>query len=261
MQITPLRHIFIVAHARTGGTWLGKLFDVFPNVKYLWEPNAFQHPRPEHMGNWDLDDPVSIWCRAYLFKNHIPILPVFEKSQMEIAVYKLHQVLGDIARHGTFWNWPMFELIREKLQAQVIHLVRHPMRWSASVARWGPEHLTLESHEIYALRNREFWDRYAGKPWYQMVRHEDLVESRERIRQLILGHGLVPSRRFEAFCEMTHSGDGDPDPHAHSIMMKPDTVLDRWKELPSRIQEVADRYTREAWAWAGYQPLLEAVTA
>lgn len=254
MQVKPLRNILIIGHARTGGTWVGNLLNTAPNVKYLWEPNSLEHHRKDQMPAWDLNDPIAVWCRVYLFKPHVPIRPEFPKGEIDTAVYKLHTVLGDIARHPVKWNAALFERVRNALDAKVIHLVRHPTRWAASILRWGAKHLTLPSHELYARSNREFHDRYSGKDWYRLFRHEDLLASRDYIDGLFGFSGLDQGQAFVEYQAEMHSEDRDIEPDHHSTVMKSSTVLDRWQSMPPKAFEISERFTEEHWSWAGYQP-------
>ncbi len=255
MQIKPLKFILIFCHARTGGTWLGQLFDTCPNVKYLWEPDAPQHHLSEHLPAWNLEDPVELWCRSYLFKNHLEIQPHFPKTAMDTAVIKEHTALGDMARHSVKWNWKLVEKIRAGLDARVIHLVRHPTRWTASMLRWMGPHMSYASQELYARRNREFYERYKGEPWYRLVRHEDLIRNHSLILELLSFCGLEPSPALTEFLETMNCEDRDTSKKQRNTVMTVGTLMQRWRGMPVRDIEQAEEFTAEHWDWAGYTPL------
>ena len=255
MNIRPLRHVLIVCHARTGGTWAGQLLNTSPHVKYLWEPNAPQHHRKEQIPSWDIDDWVSVWSRVYLFKTHIPIRPEFEKFEMRTAVYKLHTVLGDMTRHAVRWNAALFEKVRSALDAKVVHLVRHPTRWAASILRWMHEFHSVESHELYAESNCRFHDRYQAEPWYRFVRHEDLIDDPQQVLDLLGFCDVSTSPAFTEFVAGMHAEDRDFDDHSRDTTMTKSALADGWRNMPGPAIELAERFTDARWGWAGYQPL------
>lgn len=251
----PLRHVFIVCHARTGGTWTGQLLNTCPNVKYLWEPNAPQHHRADQMPAWDVTDWLHVWCRVQLFKTHIPIRPTFPKQQMDTAVYKLHTVLGDMTRPAVKWTPAMFERIRKYLDAKVIHLVRHPTRWTASIIRWMPEYMNAQAHDLYAEANRAFHDRYHSEPWYRLYRHDDLVTTPGVIDGLFGFAELDQSEAFFQFQQQMHSKDVDHDDHDRNTIMTQRALLEKWRDMPEKWIDLAEETTDKHWSWAGYYPL------
>lgn len=259
MRITPLKFILILCHARTGGTWLGQLFDTCPNVKYLWEPDAPQHHLSEHLPAWNLDDPVELWCRTYLFRNHLEIKPHFPKTVMDTAVIKEHTALGDMRRHSVKWTWRLVEKIRKGLDAKVIHLVRHPTRWTASMLRWMPPHMSYPSQELYATRNRECNEHFQGEPWYRMVRHEDLIRDHSLILEMVRFCGLEPSPALKMFLNLMHSEDLDVSKKERTTVMTVGALTDRWRGMSSHYIEQAEKATAEHWGWAGYTPLMTEV--
>lgn len=260
MEIRKLRHVMIVCHARTGGTWLGQVLNTDPGVKYLWEPNAYQQPVPNHIPNWRVEDDVEVWCRVYLFRPHLAILPEFAKGEMRTAVYKLHTVLGDVARPGVKWTRPLFERIRYALDAQVIHLVRHPVRWAASMRRWMPSHLNDLTTSIYTDGNAEFWEHYAYESWYRLVRHEDVVGNRAALSELMEWCGLEATSSFDEFVGEMNAADIDTSKQQRTTVMTVDTLLNRWRELPEKILGQMQHVTAR-WKWAGYAPLNAEVLA
>lgn len=255
MEISPLRHVFIVCHARTGGTWTGQLLNTCPRVKYIWEPNAPQHHRAEQMPAWDVTDWLRVWCRVHLFTPHIPIRPTFPKAPINTAVYKLHTVLGDMTRPAVKWTPAMFDRMRKYLDAKVIHLVRHPTRWTASMLRWMPEYLNVNAHDLYAESNRAFHDRYMREDWYRLFRHEDLIRNPDAIDALFGFAGLQQGPAFVEYQAEMHSKNVDNDDQDRNTIMTQNALLEKWREIPEKFIDMAEDFTNRYWTWAGYAPL------
>lgn len=248
-----MRHVFILATARTGGTWFGKVMDTAPYVKYLWEPDSHRRPLGERFPQWEHGDPEKMLARIENFEPHQRILPEFPKKGMTTAVYKLYSVCGDVSFMLDDWADEFLE-IREKLDAKVIHLVRHPVRWLASVARWSDRPLR-HCLELYNQGNRAFLERCAGQPWYKAVTHEDATRMSRVVFPTVLEFcNIVYDRLFHDFLGEMHTRDENPDPDNHSTIMTRHTVLMRWKDLDAddikMANEMTDRY------WSGiYEPL------
>jgi hypothetical protein len=147
-----------------------------------------------------------------------------------------------------------FEDIRGKLNAKVIHLVRHPVRWGASVIRWMKVHFSGMTTEMYGRNNADFNQRYRGQDWYRLARHEDLVADPDRVRDLLQWCGLEPGEAFDSYVEMMNRHDMDNDTSHRMTVMKSETLLNRWRDLRP---EVAARLTKSLrhWDWAGYETL------
>lgn len=248
-----MRHVFIIATARTGGTWFGKVLDTGPYVKYLWEPDSHRRSMEERFRQWNHADPEDVRDRIEWYEGHQTILPVFPKKTITTAVYKLYSVCGDVA--GEIEAWPdEFLEIREKLDAKVIHLVRHPARWAASVIRWGDQPLD-KSLEIYSRGNTDFWKECCGKRWYAVVKHEDATNYPGVIFPSMFRFAMISyTRAFHDFCREMHRADETPAAHRYSTIMKKRTVLDRWRGLEDSDLVLANEMVRKYWNGI-YEPL------
>lgn len=241
-----MRHVFILATARTGGTWFGKVMDSGPHVKYLWEPDSHRRAIPERFRQWPLDDPEELRKVIEEYKGHQTILPTFPKKRVTTALYKLYSVCVDVAFVVDEWMDQFLE-IREKLDAKVIHLLRHPARWSASVLRWGDRPLET-SLRLYSERNRSFFDRCTGTNWYKAVKHEDATMYPKTVFSHLFFWCMISyTREFYDFLAEMHTRDHNPKPDDHSTIMKKRTVLDRWRELDPEQLALANEVVRKDW--------------
>ncbi len=247
-----MRHVFILATARTGGTWFGKVFDTGPHVKYLWEPDSHRRPMDERFRQWKHSDSEAMKNRIEWYEGHQTILPAFPKKTITTAVYKLYSVCADVAFVVEEWMDEFLE-IREKLDAKVIHILRHPARWAASILRWGDRPLK-SSLELYG-NDRAFFDRCAGERWYKAIKHEDATMYPTAIFPILFSWCMITyTREFKDFCARMHVEDYKPKPDDHSTVMKKRTVLDRWRGLTPKQIALANDSVREYWTGI-YEPL------
>jgi hypothetical protein len=252
-----IKHVFIVGTARTGGTWFGKMFDTSPHTCYLWEPDNFRFHKGDQFWRWPFDDTNEILYRAFDFKEHVPINPKFVKQRYTHIVSKLCQSLGMINIKGKLRRtWPdgKFDEIREKTNAMVFHLVRHPVRWAASVQRWGPRSDAgmADGLKLYTRINMEFCEAHCGKPYYSLVRHEALASHAiSTMGRIFIDCGLEIPDAFFRYAEEMHARDEDDgtDAHSHKTIMTQDSVLNRWK-TSKRIKgviDLANKLVEEQW--------------
>ena len=248
-----MRHVFILSTARTGGTWFGKVLDTGPHVKYIWEPDSHRRPIPGRFRQWPFDRPEALRKMIESYRAHQTILPQFPKKRVTTAVYKLTTVCADMAFVVEEWMDQFLE-IREKLDAKVIHLLRHPARWAASVMRWGDRPLET-SLRIYGERNRAFFDRCTGARWYKPIKHEDATQYPKMMFPDIFFWCMISyTREFHDFVARMHAEDHKPEPDDHSTIMQKRTVLDRWRELSPENLTLANDAVRKYWDGI-YEPL------
>jgi hypothetical protein len=254
-----MKHVFIVCSPRTGGTWLGKLFDTSPGVKYLWEPNHGIHHAGDEMYTWRLDEPQHVRAKVEAFTPHVDIPPRFSKHAVECAVYKTSGPLSEGNQALALELARRFFEMRRVLDAKVIHLVRHPVRWAASVARWSSRDNAsmMESIREYTRMNIDFRNSHRNHEWYTMVRHENVIDDPvNKMQRLFDFVGVSRSIAFDEFIEEMHSYDGPDDPHCHTVYARKSTPLDRWKTSYKNwfIVRYANEVTRESWKGI-YEPL------
>jgi len=255
--VNEFKHIFVVGTARTGTTWLGKLLDTCRNVKYLWEPDHVHLRRNDVITKWNLDDPVEFRRRIMGFEPHVPILPEFNKGEIDTVVSKLITVLGAVRTDGHGdrdpWAVSFFKSFREKLDAKVLHIVRHPVRWAASVMRWGARPLDkmFGVLDYYTKVNMAFWERYKDEPWYRIMIHDRLtIDTEKELDGIMEFCGLEGGKQLEQFLQKTHSRDSTVSPHMHATVMRKATVLNRWRDqkLNIRIVRYANQLANDRWA-------------
>lgn len=255
--MSEFKHILIVGTARTGTTWLGKLLDTCRNVKYLWEPDHAHLRGDDVITRWNIDDPAELRKHVMEFKPHVPILPEFDKDEIDTVVSKMITVLGAVRTdsHGDRdpWAAPFFEAFREKLDAKVLHIVRHPVRWAASIMRWGgrPLDKMLAILDYYTKVNMAFWARYKDESWYRLVLHDSLTEyTEEEITEIMKFCDLDGGKQLEQFLRKTHAQDTPVSPHKHATVMTKATVLNRWchQRLGPEIVLAANQLARDKWA-------------
>lgn len=249
-----MRHIFIFCSPRTGGTWVGKLLDACSEVKYLWESDHPHFHGARHMMNWPVKNPDEFRRRVVAFLPHVDIKPHFAKGDVEAAVYKMAHAFPMVTvGGGRVASWSEDRLIRTRtsLDAKVLHVVRHPTRWAASVHGWAPRppRIMIKTLDLYTESNVSFHRRHAGEPWYRLVVHDRLTAC---LRSLISGIldfcGLRPSPALETYLELTHSMDTMGSPHLHQTIMRPATVLNRWKDYhETEVVMHAEELARSAW--------------
>lgn len=248
-----MRHVFILATARTGGTWFGKVLDTGPHVKYIWEPDSHRRPLGDRFRAWPFGDPEALRKVIENYRGHQVILPEFPKKRVTTAVYKLTTVCADVAFVIDEWMDEFLE-IREKLDAKVIHLMRHPARWAASILRWGDRPLET-SLRMYGERDRAFYDRCGGERWYKAIKHEDATVYPTVIFPSLFFWCMISyTREFHDFVGRMHAEDRDTKPDDHSTVMKKRTVLDRWRDLNPEQLALANDSVREYWTDI-YEPL------
>ena len=148
--------------------------------------------------------------------------------------------------------------LQEKLNAKIIHLIRHPVRWVASIQRWGPRSRSSMNLSlwIYIYANMAFHYSAHTQPWYYLVRHEDLVLNEHNdIEQLLNFCRLRPNEELYTFLTHCHKTDSYASPHLHETNMTKKTILDRWKKNEDkRIIQYANKLTAQYWS-SLYQPL------
>ncbi len=248
-----MRHVFILATARTGGTWFGKVLDTGPHVKYIWEPDSHRRPMLGRFRQWPHEDWRAMRRVIEDYRGHQAILPEFPKKCVTTAVYKMTTVCADVAFVIDEWMDEFLE-IREKLDAKVIHLLRHPARWAASVLRWGDRPLET-SLRMYGERDRAFHDRCTGARWYKAVKHEDATLYAKTVFSHIFFWCMISyTREFHNFITRMHDEDHKPKPDDHSTVMKKRTVLDRWRDLNPEALALANDAVRKYWTGI-YEPL------
>lgn len=224
-----MRHVLIVCSERTGGTWFGKLFDTCSNVKYLWEPDHKQFHPHDPMQSWDTSDGKTVEKAVWSFIPHCRIDPTFEKARVNTAVYKVCAAVNVFQED---WLDTAFNRIRHDLDAKVIHLVRHPVRWAASVDRWSPmdDEKMRDAILRYTTRNLKFRADFWHEDWYRFLRHEDVLENPTHVMDTVFRFsGLARSEAFDRFVREMNSYDGPNDPHKHTVYALKSTALDRWK--------------------------------
>jgi hypothetical protein len=253
-QRSEMQHVFLVATARTGGTWFGKVLDTSPMVQFLWEPDSSRRGLQERIRSWPWDDPAKLRRRILGYVPHQHILPNFHTDEdPRVAVYKLYSVCGDAAFILEEWVNDFLRL-RHKLGAKVIHLVRHPARWAASVKRWGDRPLG-KSLEVYGRGNERLNMLCRGQPWYCVEQHEtSSLFPRSVFPAVMAWLGLPLGSAFWHFVNEMHTEDRDPKPDRHSVVMEPRTVMDRWMGLTESELDMANESCRTFWDWF-YKPL------
>jgi hypothetical protein len=196
---------------------------------------------------WEHGDPEKMRARIEDYVPHQPILPEFPKKRITTAVYKLCTVCGDVAFMVDEWS-DEFLRIREKLDAKVIHLMRHPARWAASIARWTSRPLR-QCLQVYSEGNLAFLARCAGKPWYKAVKHEDATRMpRAVFADVFRFCNIVYGEEWARFLWKMHSKDHDTNPDRHSTIMTKDTVMRRWRDLDADDLLLANEMVTEYWS-------------
>lgn len=240
---------------------MGQLFNTCPNVKYLWEPDLFLSGAD--FLKWNFNNTKEVERKILSFKAHVDIKPHFQKTKIDTAVYKLITILGVIS-YNDFCKDEIkhrrFKRIRKKLDAKVIHLIRHPVRWAASIQRWGPRDDVRMKQvlDFYIRNNLKFYNAYRKNDWYIFIKHEDLIEGTEtEILRLFKFCNLVPSKQLYDYLEICHSKDIDEYVHNHETIMRKDTILNRWKAeyRNKEIIDYANKLTVKYWS-KFYKPLL-----
>lgn len=256
-----MKHIMVICHARTGATWLCQLFNTCPNVKHLWEPDFFLSSAD--FLNWNFKNAEEVENNVLSFKPHVDIKPYFPKTTIDTAVYKLITILGVIS-YNDFCRDRIkhreFKRIRKRLDAKVIHLIRHPVRWAASIQRWGPRDnkRMKQALKFYIRNNLAFYAAYCKKPWYVLIKHEDLLKEAEaEILRLFKFCSLKPTAQLYDYLKICHSKDSQGEVDLHETIMTKNTILNRWKAeyKDEEIIDYANRLTLKYWP-KFYKPLL-----
>lgn len=257
-----INHIIIACQARTGGTWFGKLFDTCPNVKYLWEPDKRNWHPYDCMWDWDFDNQSELNKSIFSFKPHVDIKPHFKKGEIDTALYKMMTILPVIS-HQDFCKGDIahneFEAIQKKLNAKVLHLIRHPVRWAASVQKWGPRNneKMKQALEFYTSHNIKFYETYKEKVWYRLIKYDDMVLNTEKEILTIFNFcNLKPPPPLYKYLQQCHLRNSRGSPHLHKTIMKKETVLNGWKTLykNNEIIDYANHLTAKHWS-NFYEPL------
>lgn len=160
--------IFVLGMPRSGTTWLGKLFDSHPDVRYLHEPDIAIRPTnlPVFIPCGDTHaDEMTLWLDRWLHTNHprvVTTVPVFAKRGdrffgVRRAAVRSRRLIYHVASSYMGWEWRAAARVRQpwgrpvlksvnmlgrlpavlaaRPDARVVHLIRHPAGQCASQLR------------------------------------------------------------------------------------------------------------------------------
>lgn len=263
-----MKHVILSTDVRVGGTWLGKLFDSHSNVRLLWEPDQHTFHCNDNWFTWPVDNVYVYTQKVLNFREHLKLLPTFTKSLVTHAVHKLVGPMGHVE-----WVPPMSEssICRQRdafcriatvLDPHIIHLLRHPVRWAASVLRWSVWPVTVEAFRTwlrrYTVDAEALAQQYSSNPKYRVVLFEDLVDSTVSLTQELMHWvGLDPRHADTAFWSSCHEQTtADLNPHSHSVFMKKSTVMNRWQCLPDWLLNLANAVASDPFWSQFYKPLV-----
>ena len=246
-----MNHVFLICYPRTGGTWVGKIFDTLPNVKFLWEPDY------QNFQQWNFYNEQRLHERIIRFKPHVKMAIEFPKNgEIDTAVYKLSFPFQSIYTDNM--QTVAFEHIRNKLNAKVVHLTRHPLRWAASIRRWrqGLEDTRFTDGPLsnlmrwYVQKNEIFTRMYYDQDWYWPVSHERLMDNLENeVKGMFFHCGLKigeQTRNFMNICHTFNDEKSDEEIDRHKVIMKPDTVKNRWQEMSKEVIKLGHRLAKDS---------------
>ena len=224
------RHIMIMTYYRTGATWLMKLFDTSPHVKTLFEPD--EHAK---FIKWPFDNKEELNKRILGYEDVIKPNWTKNKRNIDTAVYKLDYVFNGRWDYSVLNNRG-FEQNRKQLEAQVIHLVRNPIRWIASVCRYIDQDIYMNDLIMfvrkYVERNQLFYNLYSKEKWYRLVHHDNLVKNtKKEIETLFHWVGIQATPKLHEFIKECHRKDTIKTVHDHNVIQTKNSVLNRWKDV------------------------------
>ena len=260
-----MKHVIISCQPRTGATWLGKLFDSHPNVRFLWEPDKKDAHKNREWTTWPFSDSKELQKRIDTFQSHQSILPYFKKHSVTHVVYKLCSAMAeveDMDEQVRAYQRRRFVEIVGLLDSKIIHLLRHPARAVVSAQRFN---IWLHSKssckqwlDDYKREAKHLWSRYHKDSRYHLVLFEDLVrDTPNTIRTLMCQVGLNPEFADRDFWFKCHEVDAEEkDPHKHSVFMHKSTVMDRWRTLPSWALDMANEAVSSSFLSKFYKPLV-----
>jgi len=262
-----MQHVLISSNPRSGGTWLGKLFDSNAHVRFLWEPDqkTFHHGKDEWT-QWCFSDPCQLQVKVTAFRPHRRITPQFKKLVATHVVYKLSGPLAQtehISARARTLQYQRFAQIVDTLDAQILHLVRHPARCVASAqrfGRWLHDYDTCQQWiNDYSRESLCLWDQYQNNPRYKLILFEDLVQdTAELTASLMRWVGLDPENSDKVFWLHCHTPDvEEKDPDKHSVFMRKQSVIARWRNLQPWALDLANKCVVHSRFWSQfYKPLV-----
>ena len=261
----PLKHVLIVCHPRTGGTWFGGMWGAHPKCKFLWEPDLLPEHGADSFRLWRYNSPEVMRRLVTDFSPHCPTtMPEFPHDELTHACYKLITVNGMIGT-GTGtpylqWGDHEFGAMRAFLDAKVIHLVRHPLRWMVSAAKTAkqePQALEM-SVDTYCTTNAAFAEKYSMCQWYARVTHEELISGAGSVMRGLTAWAKLPwHQHIASFIVQTQRETRVLPTHEHSCYAQPEIPLEGWRQagIPREALEYANRRLKTSIFSDWYDPL------